>query len=351
MALVLALLAGGCSNGTAKDKDISKADLSVPVEVQALRRAPMVAFYSGTAPIEADEEAEVVAKVGGEVRQILVEEGDTVSAGQVLARLDGDRLRLELAQTEANLRKLERDYARQQDLAAKGLVAKGAFENLKYDLDALRASHARSRLELGYTEIRAPIAGTVSMRHIKVGNTIGPNEPTFRITDMDPLIAYVHIPEKEFRKLASGQTADIGVDALGGTRFQGRIARISPTVDPQTGTFRAMVEVPDPSGRLKPGMFARVNIVYERREQALQLPRSAILEADGERSVFVVVNGKAEQRRVGIGLANDGWVEVTEGLKGNERVVVVGQAGLKSGTAVKIVDPEGAPTERAAKSG
>jgi membrane fusion protein (multidrug efflux system) len=351
LAVATVLFAAGCSNGTAKDKDIAKTDLLVPVEVQALRRAPMAAFYSGTAAVEADEEAEVVAKVGGEVRQILVEEGDAVSAGQLLARLDGDRLRLELAQTEANLRKLERDYTRQQDLAAKGLVAKGAFENLKYDLDALRASHDRSRLELGYTEIRAPIAGTVSARHIKVGNTIGPNEPTFRITDMDPLIAYVHVPEKEFRKLAPGQAADIGVDALGGTRFQGRIARISPTVDPQTGTFRAMVEVPDPSGRLKPGMFARVNIVYERREQALQLPRGAILEADGEHSVFVVVDGKAEQRRVDVGLSNDGWVEVTHGLGGDERVVVVGQAGLKAGTLVKVVDPEGAGTARTAKTG
>jgi len=351
LAMTSALLTAGCSNGTAKDKEIIKADLSVPVEVQALRRAPMVALYSGTAPIEADEEAEVVAKVGGEVRQILVEEGDKVLAGQVLARLDGDRLRLELAQIEANLRKLERDYSRQQELASKGLVAKGTLENVKYDLDALRASHARSQLELGYTEIRAPIAGTVSARHIKVGNTISPNERTFRITDMDPLIAYVHVPEKEFRKLASGQAADIGVDALGGTRFQGRIARISPTVDPQTGTFRAMVEVPDASGRLKPGMFARVNIVYERREQALQLPRSAILEADGEQSVFVVENGKAEQRRVGVGLANDGWVEVTEGLTGTEQVVVVGQAGLKTGTTVKVVDTGGGVTRQTDKAG
>jgi len=122
-------------------------------------------------------------------------------------------------------------------------------------------------------------------------------------------------------------------------------------VDPQTGTFRAKVEVPDASGRLKPGMFARVNIVYERREQALQLPRSAILEADGEQAVFVVVNGKAEQRRVGIGLANDGWVEVTDGLEGTEQVVVVGQAGLKTGTTVKVVDTEGGVTKQAAKAG
>jgi membrane fusion protein (multidrug efflux system) len=216
----------------------------------------------------------------------------------------------------------------------------GTAENAKFDLDALRAAHDSAKLELGYTEIRAPIAGVVSARHIKVGNTIKPNDPTFRVTNLDPLVAYVHVPEKEFRKLAAGQTVDLLVDALGGQRFEARISRISPTVDPETGTFRAEVEVPDPSRRLKPGMFARINIVYERREDALQLPRTAIIDADGQQSVFIVVGGKAEQRRIETGLANSGWIEVVKGLEGNERVVVIGQAGLKGGTAVKVVDEE-----------
>lgn len=341
LATAVSLLAVGCSNGSANDKskdaDGADAAQAVPVEVQPLKRAAMVAVYSGTAPIEANNEAEVVAKVGGEVRQIYVEEGDAVREGQVLARLDGDRLRLDVAQTEANLRKLERDYKRQVELAEKGLVAKGTAENAKYDLDALRAQYDSARLELGYTEIRAPIPGVVSARHIKVGNTIKPNDPTFRVTNLDPLLAYVHVPEKEFRKLAPGQPADVVVDALGGERFQGAISRVSPTVDPQTGTFRARVEVVDPTGHLKPGMFARVNIAYERRENALQLPRTAIIDSDGEQSVYVVAGDKAEQRKISTGLANNGWIEVLQGLKGDERVVVVGQAGLKSGTVIKVV--------------
>jgi membrane fusion protein (multidrug efflux system) len=343
------VLAAGCSNGKAKDKESadSEKNATVPVEVQPLKRAEMVAVYSGTAPIEAHEEATVVAKVGGEVRQIYVEEGDTVQAGQVLARLDGDRLRLTLAQTDANLRKLERDYKRTLELADKGLVPKSTAENTKYDLDALRAGYESARLELSYTEIRAPINGVISARKIKVGNTIGPNDPTFTVTDLDPLLAFVHVPEKEFRKIAPGQNAEVVIDALGGTRFAGTISRISPTVDPQTGTFRARVEVPDATRTLKPGMFARVNIVYERRQDALQLPRTAILDADGQQSVFVVASGKAEQRTIRTGLSNGGWIEVLDGLKGSEQVVTVGQAGLKTGTLVKIVG-DGAPPPAAA---
>jgi membrane fusion protein, multidrug efflux system len=339
------VLAGGCSNGKAKDKESAddKEASAVPVETQPLKRAEMIAVYSGTAPIEAHEEAQVVAKVGGEVRQIYVEEGDPVQEGQLLARLDGDRLRLTLAQTDANLKKLERDYKRTLDLSEKGLVSKSSAENLKYDLDALHAAYDSARLELSYTEIRAPIHGVVSARNIKVGNTISPNDPTFTVTDLDPLLAFVHVPEKEFRKIAPGQVAEVVVDALGGDRFVGNIERISPTVDPQIGTFRARVEVADKSRRLKPGMFARVNIVYERRQDALQLPRTAILDADGQQSVYVVADGKAQQRVIKTGLANAGWIEVLDGLKGNERVVTVGQAGLKSGTPVKIVEDQPQP--------
>jgi membrane fusion protein (multidrug efflux system) len=350
--LVVAALVGtlgvGCSNGKARDKgDAADKEAAVPVETQAVKRGEMVAVYSGTAPIEAHDEALVVAKVGGEVRQIYVEEGDFVQAGQVLARLDGDRLRLTLAQTDANLRKLERDYKRTLDLSEKGLVSKSTAENTKYDLDALRAAYDSARLELNYTEIRAPIAGVVSARKIKVGNTISPNDPTFTVTNLDPLLAYVHVPEKEYRKIAAGQGAEVVVDALAGQSFVGRISRISPTVDPQTGTFRARVEIPDPTRTLKPGMFARVNIVYERRRDALQLPRTAILDADGQQSVYVVQAGKAQQRVIRTGLANGGWIEVLGGLKGDERVVTVGQAGLKSGTPVKVVD-EATPKPAAA---
>jgi len=330
------LAACGSANGK-DDKDKQGQPQAVPVEVAAPTVGPIVAVYSGTAPVEAAQESRVVAKVGGEVRQILVEEGSRVRAGQVLARLDGDRLRLEAAQAEASLRKTEKDYARNVELQKRGLVSSTAFDGLKYDLEALRAAYDMARLNLSYTEIRAPIDGVVAERKIKVGNMLTVNQELFHITDPDPLLVYVHVPEREMRKLSPGQPADIEVDAVPGTHFTGRIALISPVVDPATATFKAKLEVTDPSGRLLPGMFARVNIVYERREGALQVPRSALVEGDGQPSVFVAVKGKAEQRQVTTGLANGGLIEVTAGLKPDEQVVVVGQGALKPGTAVRVV--------------
>jgi membrane fusion protein, multidrug efflux system len=326
----------GCGKGTAKE-DAESAVAAIPVQVDVPSRGEMLAVYAGTAPLQADQEATVVAKVGGEVREIVVEEGDRVAAGQVLARLDGDRLRFELQQTEVNLRKLEREYQRTLELFNRKLVASANVDNARSEMEWLKAARDLARLNLGYTEIRAPIAGVVSARHIKVGNTINVNDRTFQVTDLDPLIAEVHVPEREFAKLRAEQATSIVVDALAGATFTGRVQRISPTLDPATGTFKATIEVLDPKRELKPGMFARVGIVLERRTAALRIPRGAIVEAEGAPTVFVANGDKAEQRSIKTGLTNAGLIEVVEGLSGEERIVVVGQNGLKSGSAIRLI--------------
>lgn len=342
--VALALLAAalsGCGSSEAQRARAPAASPVVAVEVVRPVRGEMAAVYSGTAPIEAEQEARVVAKVGGEVRRLLVEEGDRVRAGQPLAVLDGDRLRLELAQAEATLVKLERDYARNVELQKRGLVGTAAFENLKYELDAQRAASDLVALQLSYTDIRAPIDGVVANRSIEVGSTVQPNDVLFTVTNPKPLVTHVHVPERELRKLAPGQFAHVQVDAAGGT-FEAAIRRISPVVDPTTGTFKVKLELADPRQKLRPGMFARVNIVYERRRDVLQLPRAAIVDAEAGPMVFVVERGKAVARPVRTGLANGGIVEVLQGLKDGEQVVVVGQNGLKAGNDVRVVD--GAPT-------
>ncbi len=326
----------GCDKGTARE-GAESASAAIPVQVGLPSRGEMLSVYAGTAPLQADQEATVVAKVGGEVRELLVEEGDLVRAGQILARLDGDRLRFELQQTEVNLRKLEREYQRTLELFSRKLVASAAVDNARSEMEWLKAARDLAQLNLGYTEIRAPIAGVVSARHIKVGNTINVNDRTFQVTDLDPLIAEVHVPEREFAKLRAEQAATIVVDALAGANFVGRVQRISPTLDPATGTFKATIEVLDPQRSLKPGMFARVGIVLERRSAALRIPRGAIVEAEGAPTVFVANGDKAEQRSIKTGLTNAGLIEVVEGLNGEERIVVVGQNGLKSGSSIRLI--------------
>ncbi|MEM7762726.1 MAG: efflux RND transporter periplasmic adaptor subunit [Pseudomonadota bacterium] len=351
---ILAACGGGGGDTAAEDDtDVAEAnadadntsenqedEVIIPVEVVNVTRGDVYAAYTGTASLQAFDEAQVVAKVGGEVREILVEEGQYVKRNAVLARLDGDRLRLQLEQSRANLAKLQQEYQRNVELHERGLVAASAFETTKYELDALKAAYNLAKLEYEYTTIRAPITGVVSRRDIKVGNTIDINAPTFTITALDPLIADLFIPEREFGRIAADQSVRMTIDALPDQAFGGTIARISPTVDAESGTFKATVEIKDDGTRLKPGMFGRFAIIYDQQSDKLLLPRDALMESDRQNSVYVVTDGVANRIDVETGYIWDNQVAILEGIDDTARVVTVGQAALKDGSKVRVVgDP------------
>jgi membrane fusion protein, multidrug efflux system len=342
------LILTACSQGGHEpDKKAEDDDaLPVPVEISQPTRGDVYAVYAGTAPIEAYAEADVIAKVAGEVREILVEEGDDVVQGQILARLDGDKLRLELNESAARLQKLKRDYERNVDLKAKGLISTGDFDKIRYEMDALEASYNLAKLELDYTQIRAPITGVISERFIRNGKTLAIGDPVFRVTSFEPLVAYLHVPEKEYRNIDEGQRVAIEIDAIKGQSIFASVTRVSPIVDPATGTFKITIEISDAERRIKPGMFGRFAIVYDKHENALQIPRSALLEDDGNTSVFVVVENKAIRRTVTTGYSNKGLVEVIDGLDDDDQVISVGQVGLKEDALVTIINaPDPVPQE------
>ncbi len=322
---------------------------AIPVETSSATRGDIYATYSGTAPVEAFTDATVIAKVGGEVRKIYVEEGDDVKAGQILARLDGDRLRLEQLQTEANLSKLQRDYQRNVDLNERGLISAGDFEKIRYEMEALAATNKLAKLQLSYTDIRAPIDGVISERYIKIGNTLEIGTPTFQVTSLEPLVSYLHVPEREFRSIVAGQDTVLTIDALGGETFQATVARVSPIVDPATGTFKITIEVSDETRRLKPGMFARIGIVHDVHINALQVPRSALIDEIGTTSIFIVEDDVAHRREVETGFSGNGQVEITTGLTDSDIFVAVGQGGLKEGSKVTVINVD-EPTESAASN-
>jgi len=334
-------LATACgSDGPSDESEESEETRTVPVEAVAARQDTIEAYYSATATLEADREAEVVPRVGGRITAIEVEEGERVEAGDVLARLDDERLRLELARAEADLRRLRQDLERQREMHERDMISTEAFERLQYQFEAQQAAHELVRLELSYTAITAPIDGVISERMIKVGNMVSTNEPVFRVTALDPLIATLHVPERELSRLAPGQAAALTADALPGERFIGVIDRISPVIDGDSGTFRVTVELSDSSGRLRPGMFGRFDIVYDRREQAVLVPVESVLIEDGEASVFVVTGGEAHRRSVEVGYRNNGDYEIVAGIEPGEPVVVTGQASLKSGASVQVLGDE-----------
>lgn len=270
----------------------------------------------------------------GEVVELLVEEGETVEQGQVLARLDGERLRLEMLAAKANLEQARKEFARYSDLAERGLVSESMFDGLKYDVDALQATYNLAKLNHGYSMIRATIDGVVSSRDIKLGQNIDANSVAFRITDTSELVAYMQIPQVELAKFAAGHSASLKVDSMPGSDFRARITRISPTIDVRNGTFRATAFINNDQGYLVPGMFARFTIAYEIHEDAMLVPADAIVEEDDEMTVYVVVDDAVARRIVETGITSSGQVEILSGLAENEEIVVIGHSGLRDGSKV-----------------
>jgi membrane fusion protein (multidrug efflux system) len=256
------------------------------------------------------------------------------SSDLVLARLDGEQLRLEMQQARANLDRVRNEYDRLVDLQKRGLVSVAMYEGLMYDLDALEASFELKRLNYGYTKIRAPIAGIVSSREIKVGRQININDPVFRITDTSRLVAYLKIPQTELENFAAGHAVKLSVDAVPDTLFAATIDRISPTIDSRNGTFRATAYIDNNDNSLAPGMFARFNIAYEKHADALVIPSDAVIEEDTISVVYIITGDSVERRVIEIGIKSDGMTEVLSGLDINESVVVTGQSGLRDGSRV-----------------
>ena len=337
-ALACVFLLSACQQGDQAGEKEEDEVAPVPVETSKPLRGDILAVYSGTAPIEAFAEADVIAKVEGEIREVLVEEGDDVKKGQILARLDGDRLRLELNESRARLNKMQRDFERNKELREKGLLSEGDFEKIRFDVEALEAAFNLASLELDYTQIRAPIPGVISERYIKLGNTVRIGEPMFRVTSFDPLVAYMHIPEREFRRISAGQPVAIDIDALAGEDFIAAVTRVSPIVDPGTGTFKITIEIRDATYRIKPGMFGRMSIVYDKHENVLQVPRSAVIEDMGVETVFVVEDEKAVRRVVQTGYGEKGMIEIVDGLSDTDDVIIVGQVGLKPDAKVSVIN-------------
>lgn len=331
--------AADSGSGSAAGKD-TKKDTKVPVEIVVVARRGITSSYSSTAALEARGEAQVVAKTSGVLLQLSAEEGDQVKAGQVLARLDAERPRLELQRAQAMLAKLESEYKRAKELYDRKLLAADAQERIRFDLDTQRAVFEMAKLELSYTQIVAPIDGVIAQRLVKEGNLIQNNQALFRIVDVNPLEAVLNVPERELAILRAGMPVSLTVDSSPGRSFAGEIARISPVIDPASGTFRVTCEFRDGSGELKPGMFGRIGVVYAQREDALTVSREALIEGDGATAVFVIRDGKARRVPVELGMLNGGLVEILQGVEEGDQVVTTGKVTLRDGVDVQILNAE-----------
>ncbi len=314
------------------------AQAPVAVAVETASRGPISSYYSATASLDPNKQADVLARVAGVVTSIRAEEGDRVSKGADLLRIEEREFQLRLAQAEAEAAKQKTKYERLDRMFKENLISADEFETTTNDFAAAEASRDLAKLELSYTRVVAPFDGRVTQRFVDPGQTVSNGTALFSLVDVSRLLARVHVPAREFREIQTDQTVLLKVDSTD-QRLSGRIQLVSPVVDPTSGTIKVTVEIDEYPGMIRPGDFAEVLIVTDRHENAVLVPKTSVVTDKGDRIVYVAAaDSTAERRLVTVGFEDEEHAEILTGLTEGEPVVVQGQRSLREGAPIKIME-------------
>ena len=320
------------------EEDKAEPDIDlIPVETTTVTRGEIASYLLFSSNLETEKMTDVFSRVQGLVEKIFLEEGDYVAKDQILLQLEADEYILAEEGAKVEYEKQKSASERAQAMYDKKLLSKEEFEQAKYTSEGARIAWEQAKLNLKYTRITAPIAGVIGERLCREGDRIQPSDKMFSVINSDEMIAVVHIPEKEIGVIQKGQRAYVYSDHLQGQQFTGWIKRVSPVVDPQSGTFKVTIGVRNVSNKLRPGMFVNARIVTSTHKNAVLVPKTAIIYENEFMNVFVVRDSVAHKVRLSVGFQNHEKIESLTELDEGDKIIVVGQAGLKDQTKVKIV--------------
>ena len=309
----------------------------VPVEVAGIEAGTVSAYISSTANLVAEFEVKVLSEVEGRVLTLQAEEGDMVRKGQVLATLVPDDEQISVKKAELKASNARLAYERAKDLVEKELISREEYDKLEIDYGIAEQEMAEAEWALAKTTIRAPFTGRVTERLTQAGQHVQVGDELFQVTDFDPLITRIYLPERDVIGLAEGREVKIRLNAAQEVTFAGRIRQISPVVDTATGTVKITVEAREAPAGVRPGSFVTVDIIRETRDATLLVPREAVLRELQKAHVFVATDDVAEKRTVTLGLEEGDYIEALSGVAEGETVIVAGQGGLRDGSPVKIL--------------
>ncbi|MGB9887209.1 MAG: efflux RND transporter periplasmic adaptor subunit [Moorellales bacterium] len=388
--LALAVLVGvgsaGCGLGGGAGRQEEGRE-AVAVEVAAVERGDLVRQVEFAGQVRASQEISVAAKAQGQVQEVLVDIGDRVRAGQVLARLDATDLEAQLRSAEAGVRtaesalamaeagpseaqlkmlqaqvaQAEADWKRIDYLYREGAVsqqqweqartayevAKASLENayprpeqikqLEAQVEQARAQAEALRLQLRHYVVTSPLSGVITSRSVDPGSLASPGVPLFTVSRLDPVVVELVVGENEVNFLEVGRQVEVVVPAAGEKPFTGRVAAVSPGLDARLGGYRVKVEMGNPQGVLKPGMAARVRLSLEKLPGRLLVPLGALVDRGHGAVVFVVQADRAVERPVEVEATGEGRAALRSGVQEGDKVVVKGQEFLQTNDPVRVV--------------
>lgn len=347
---------GRRSSESEKSKARQYAAEMVPVETALVTRGEISAFLPFNATLETESVVDIYAQTNGQVEAVMVEEGDVVKEGDPLLKIEDRELRVDVEEGAGNYEHLQRNFARTEDLFKRNLINKQEFENQAYQLDQARLRLERAKIRLSYATVRAPFSGVISARETQIGARVGTGTRLFSMVKLDEIVARVYVPGRYLPIVEENQKVIVTSEFLPDRTFEGWVKRISPVIDPKSGTFKVTVGVrAEQPVDLPPGLFVSVRVITDTRENAVLLPKRAIVYEGGERFAYTVSDGRAVKRKLVAGYEDPNNIEAVSGFEVGSPVIVLGQSGLKDGSPVREVNalapipqpPEEAPSKPA----
>lgn len=317
----------------------STSPAAVPVEARPVSVGPVANEVAAVGTLRANESVIVRPEIDGRITAIHFEEGTAVGKGAPLFSFDDSVARAELADAEASLGLSVRNYSRAEGLFKKGAGTGRGMDEARASLESDRAKVDLAKARLDKTNITAPFAGIVGLRRVSVGDYTSSGDELVNLESIDPIKVDFRIPERYLAGLHPGQILDIEVDAYPDRHFRGQVFAVDPRIDPDGRSIALRAEVPNAGGLLRPGLFSRVKLVLNVRDNAITIPEQAIVPLGNERFVFAVVDGKAVKTAITLGQRGPGWVEVSDGLAPDAVVVTAGQLKIRDGTPVEVAAP------------
>jgi membrane fusion protein (multidrug efflux system) len=309
----------------------------LPVKAGVVQTGTVVEEVDAVGTLIANESVMIRPERDGRITTIHFSEGQIVAKGAKLVSLDASETEAQLAAVNAELTLNRNRMKRAEDLHAKNFISAQALDEARENLNQSVARHAEIKARLEKTAIFAPFEGVAGLRQVSPGAYVKAGQDIARLEGIGTLKLDFRVPEVYLARIKTGQEVLVRVDAYPGETYRGAIYALEPAVDEASRTMLLRARVPNPGVRLKPGMFARVNLLLGTRDNALLVPEQAIVPRGRDNFVFRIVDGKAAMTKIELGLRRTGDVEILKGLAAGDAIVVDGQLKLQDGVPVTVL--------------
>jgi membrane fusion protein (multidrug efflux system) len=363
VALAVAAAAGGGywlgTRGSAADPaSLAKAgpvapaaqQAATPVEVARVETVRLPQTITTVGSLRSDESVTLRPEVAGRIASIQFQEGQRVTRGQTLVRLDAAINQAELQQARANHTLARSKFDRAVDLARSKFISGQARDEAENNLKVAEASLALVEARLAKTEIKAPFSGIIGLRSVSVGDYVKEGADLVNLESIDPLKVDFRVPEVYLRQVQAGQPLEISLDAYPNKTFDGRVLAVNPLIDAAGRSVVIRAQVKNQDSSLRPGMFARVKLITKDAAEALVVPEQALVPQGNEQFVFKVVDNRVVRTKVDVGQRRDGKAEIVHGVTAGEIIVTAGQQRLRDGAIVSVQGAVGNPASIDAKA-